>query len=544
MTLVALLGVFGALVFGLATSLLAHEVKGWLPYLSRFLVRRAGRLVPRRHRDRYVEEWLGQVEAAADRPLFALLIALRLSIRAYAVGRARRGASPLLVRALFERQVMAAAIATLLTASVIVMLSTYAALPDERRPPLASQVGALTLGTVVALVILRWPRLRSRRHAVVIWFAAGSFATAWITNMFGLLTEANGGNWVVAGPVVIQLGPIITLAVLLVLAQVLASDRPSVWSHKFPTGFWVICALAYVAAGDHLSALIPLALGVMCVWVAAGIPLVRVALISLIGVACAWFVATRLIYVGDRWTAFLSPSADSADSAYQQMTAWEAMSSGGFFGRGPGNGDIIDRLPQAADHSALAAIAEQFGVFGAGLILVAFLALGWSSLRIAARSATYERYAIVGLASFVLMPALLHALIMVGLIPTIGVSLPLISVSPTVTLCTLAALGLLWRTSAPARGAYQVTVRTLEGRAAVRFRMRQVAFLTAAMAAYAGALAAVTWSSGGGSALRVSGVGILIAVIVGVAAVRSRDSRENWSEPDQVAHQPVEPTAP
>jgi sugar transferase EpsL len=78
-----LVGVALAVVAAVIHSLLGYEVRAWIPYLSRWLVRSAARRLPSQERSRYEQDWLGNVAAWNDRPLAALAKAfhIRLKVR-------------------------------------------------------------------------------------------------------------------------------------------------------------------------------------------------------------------------------------------------------------------------------------------------------------------------------------------------------------------------------------------------------------------------------------------------------------------------------
>jgi lipopolysaccharide/colanic/teichoic acid biosynthesis glycosyltransferase len=92
--MIALLAALGACVL----TLVVTEAYGWLPWLSERLIRRATRVLPHQHRERYEEEWLAELDLLPTRGIASLLFAVRILVRARSTRRALEpgyGSAPL-----------------------------------------------------------------------------------------------------------------------------------------------------------------------------------------------------------------------------------------------------------------------------------------------------------------------------------------------------------------------------------------------------------------------------------------------------------------
>jgi cell division protein FtsW len=134
----------------------------------------------------------------------------------------------------------------------------------------------------------------------------------------------------------------------------------------------------------------------------------------------------------------------NASDSYQAGRARQSFIEGGLFGRGPGEGTIKSVLPDAHNDFIFAVIAEEYGV------LICLVLLGLFALvvaRVLARQMREDddflRLAAMGLALLIGLQALINMAVNTGLLPTKGMTLPLISIGGSSTLATCVGLGLL-----------------------------------------------------------------------------------------------------
>jgi len=151
-----------------------------------------------------------------------------------------------------------------------------------------------------------------------------------------------------------------------------------------------------------------------------------------------------------RLTGFLDPWADPFDSGFQLTQSLIAIGRGEWFGVGLGSGvQKLFYLPEAHTDFVFAVFAEEFGLLGSLVLIALFLALLWRIFSIAKRAAATERffeaYLAMGLGTWLGLQSFINIGVNMGLLPTKGLTLPLISYGRSSLIVTMAAIGLLLR---------------------------------------------------------------------------------------------------
>ncbi len=172
--------------------------------------------------------------------------------------------------------------------------------------------------------------------------------------------------------------------------------------------------------------------------------------ISLLGVIAAYLT---LPHVRARISAFRSPN--TADS-YQTDKAMEAISSGGFFGRGPGEGSVKYSLPDGNTDFIFAVTVEEFGFLISTILILLLAGFVVQTFRNALRLNDYFcQLAVAGLATLVGMQTIINLFVNLNMAPSKGMTLPFISNggSSMLALCFTAGLILAFTRRRP--GAYE-----------------------------------------------------------------------------------------
>ena len=158
-----------------------------------------------------------------------------------------------------------------------------------------------------------------------------------------------------------------------------------------------------------------------------------------------------------RLTGFMDPWADPFDSGFQLTQSLNAIGTGEWFGLGLGASvQKMFYLPEAHTDFVFAVIAEEFGLVGSVVILLLFAVLVWRALAIAQSAAERERVfqanLAFGLAVWLGVQVFINIGVNMGVLPTKGLTLPLLSYGRSSLLVTLAALALLLRIDLENRG--------------------------------------------------------------------------------------------
>ena len=146
-----------------------------------------------------------------------------------------------------------------------------------------------------------------------------------------------------------------------------------------------------------------------------------------------------------RWLAFMNPWDDPKGIGFQIIHSFLAFGSGGVFGAGLGNSkQKLFYLPEPHTDFALSIMGEELGLLGVSTIIVLFGILISGGIRVALKAKDlYSTYLAIGLTSFIGLQVLINMGVVMGLLPTKGLTLPLISYGGSSLIITLASIGVL-----------------------------------------------------------------------------------------------------
>ncbi len=138
------------------------------------------------------------------------------------------------------------------------------------------------------------------------------------------------------------------------------------------------------------------------------------------------FFVEKFEYIKNRLTSFFD--SEKGTHNFQSDKAIDSITSGGFFGKGIGEGTLKNRVPEAHTDYIISVISEEFGVIAIILILLLFLIFIYSVFK----KVNFEndekiKLILVGCASLILMQAMIHIGVNIRLFPTTGMTLPFIS---------------------------------------------------------------------------------------------------------------------
>ena len=151
-----------------------------------------------------------------------------------------------------------------------------------------------------------------------------------------------------------------------------------------------------------------------------------------------------------RLTGFLDPWADPFDSGFQLTQSLIAIGRGEWFGVGLGESvQKLFYLPEAHTDFVFAVFAEEFGLLGSLVLIGLFLALLWRVFKLGIRAHNAERffeaYIAIGLGTWLGLQAFINVGVNMGMLPTKGLTLPLISYGRSSLIITMISIGLLLR---------------------------------------------------------------------------------------------------
>lgn len=146
-----------------------------------------------------------------------------------------------------------------------------------------------------------------------------------------------------------------------------------------------------------------------------------------------------------RLLAFIDPWSDPAHKGFQIIQSWLAFYSGKWLGVGVGNShEKLFYLPKAHNDFIFAVIGEEWGLFGVVFLVSLFLLIVWRGLTAASRlTDAFQRSLAVGISCLIGLQAFFNMGVVLGLLPTKGLPLPLISYGGSSLVITLFLLGIL-----------------------------------------------------------------------------------------------------
>ncbi|WP_308468657.1 putative lipid II flippase FtsW [Rathayibacter soli] len=304
------------------------------------------------------------------------------------------------------------------------------------------------IGVPLMLVVSRVPARFWQKWA---WLGLGvaCFLQALVVfTPLGVLINQNK-NWLKIGPVVFQPSEAIKIALVLWLGMFLLKKRDKIgqWRHSvIPAALVSGVAIGLVMLGGDLGTTVIMAMMVVGALFFAGTPIRHLIMYVLVAGSAAVVIALSRPSRVDRILAFFQPhKADPTDSGYQIQQGMFALANGGIFGVGLGNSrSKWSWLPASSTDFIFAITGEELGLIGAILVLALFVLLAFSFCRIiTAATDPFARVVTGTVLVWLLGQGLVNIAVVLGLLPVLGVPLPLISAGGTALISTLFAIGVV-----------------------------------------------------------------------------------------------------
>jgi len=267
-------------------------------------------------------------------------------------------------------------------------------------------------------------------------------------------------RWIRMGPISVQPAEMLKLAVILYLAAYLAKrgDRLTEFTAGFLPPLIVVGLLAgLVLLEPDLGTVVVIGLVTYALLFLAGARLSH--LFSLVPVALAGgaLMVWRSPYRVQRLMTFFDPGKDPTGAGFQVNQSFLAFGSGGAFGVGLGEGQQkLFFLPEAHTDFVLALVGEELGLVGTVSIMALFVLLVLKGFQIAGRARDpFGRHLAFGITLLIGFQALINAGVATGLLPTKGLTLPLVSYGGSSLVVSLLAIGILLSISRDRQGGRQ-----------------------------------------------------------------------------------------
>ncbi|WP_298089693.1 rod shape-determining protein RodA [uncultured Sphingomonas sp.] len=268
-----------------------------------------------------------------------------------------------------------------------------------------------------------------------------------------LLGAVRGGSqrWLDVG--FIRLQPSELMKPLIVLAcarfyEVLPPAETRRWSGIWPAAVLIGIPAVIVMKQPDLGTALMICAGGVTVMFLAGVPL-RLFIGGAISVAIAAPLAFNLLlhdYQKNRVLIFMDPESDPLGTGYHISQSKIAIGSGGIWGKGFLNGtqSHLDYLPEGHTDFVFATMAEEWGLVGGCLLILAFLLVIRWGIDVGQRAKTrFARLAAAGLSTTIFFYVAINLMMVMGLAPVVGIPLPLVSYGGSSQMTVLLCLGIL-----------------------------------------------------------------------------------------------------
>ncbi len=259
-------------------------------------------------------------------------------------------------------------------------------------------------------------------------------------------------RWLVVGPVNLQPSELAKVAVMLALARWFHFDAEKrrggygLFGIVVPAAITLLPAVLILKQPDLGTALIVVAVGFTMI-LFAGVRWKTLAIVGAVGLAGSMLAWPHLKpYQRKRVETFLNPEGDALGAGYHATQSMIAVGSGQGFGKGWGQGTqtLLSFLPEQHTDFIFSVWAEEHGFVGCLLLLALYYALVASALTIAGNARDrFGHFAAVGATAMVFWHAFINMGMVTGVLPVVGVTLPLMSYGGSSVIAVYMAMGLL-----------------------------------------------------------------------------------------------------
>lgn len=265
----------------------------------------------------------------------------------------------------------------------------------------------------------------------------------------GIGKVAGGARrWINLGLVNFQPAELAKVVLVIYLAHSLSRKREKVrlfsigfLPHLLVTGLMVVLCLLERDMGTGVIMLLVL----FTMLFAAGARVSYLVGAILLALPVGWKLITGTPYRMERWLAYLDPWGHRDGAGFQLVESLLGIGNGGWAGQGLGQGKgKLFYLPAAHTDFIAAVIAEEAGLLGIAVLLLLYAVLVWRGLRASLRAAEpFGAYLALGLTTLFGAQALVNLAVVFGLLPTKGLTLPLVSYGGSSLMTLLFAAGIL-----------------------------------------------------------------------------------------------------
>lgn len=338
-------------------------------------------------------------------------------------------------------------IAIVLAIAAIGVAILYSAAGGSWSPWASRQMVRLAVGIVVMVAVaLVDVRLWLRYAYLIFGLALGLLVVVDVMGRVG----GGAQRWIDFGVLQLQPSELMKLALVLALARYfhgLTLEQVGKPLMLIPPLLLIGLPIVLVLRQPNLGTAMLLAIGSAAVMLAAGVRLWK---FLVVGGAAAAAIPVAWSFLKDyqkrRVYTFLDPSQDPLGAGYNILQSKIALGSGGIFGKGFLNGTQgqLRFLPEMQTDFIFTVLAEEFGMVGCLVLLGLYVLVLTYGFAIALRARSqFGRLVAIGVTTQMFLYVFINMAMVMGLVPVVGIPLPLVSYGGTAMLTLLAGAGLL-----------------------------------------------------------------------------------------------------
>ena len=311
---------------------------------------------------------------------------------------------------------------------------------------LSKQLMCAVAGLIAMTITMRVDYRRYKHPALV--FSLMGVTTLLLISVFFLDRSHNTHRWIHAGGFSLQPSELAKPVLILFLAYFLESRlkmMDDVRNTLLPAAAPVLVFLGLIVLQPDLGTAIACAGIAACILYVAGMRMRYFGYAFVASLLPLYFLIFHVSFRRDRILAFLNPYADRQKAGFHIIQSLIAVGTGGITGTGLMEGkQKLFYLPEPHTDFIFAVTAEELGLVGAVFVVALFAVFLWRGMRASWRTTDlFGRYLAVGITSMIVLQAFINISVVLGMMPTKGIPLPLVSYGGSSLVVTLACVGVL-----------------------------------------------------------------------------------------------------
>jgi len=308
------------------------------------------------------------------------------------------------------------------------------------------QLACGAVGLIAMTVTMRIDYRRYKHPGLV--FSFLGITTLLLISVFFLDRSHNTHRWIHAGAFSFQPSELAKPLLILFLAFFLESRAKTMddWRNTLaPAAAPILFLLGLIVLQPDLGTAIACAGIAACIFYVAGMRIRYFGYAFGAALVPLYFLLFRVSWRRDRLLAFINPYADRQKAGFHIIQSLIAVGTGGVTGTGLMEGkQKLFYLPEPHTDFIFAVTAEELGLVGAMFVIILFAIFLWRGMRASWRTEDlFGRYLAVGITSMVVLQAFINMSVVLGMMPTKGIPLPLVSYGGSSLLVTLTCVGVL-----------------------------------------------------------------------------------------------------